>query len=98
MFPNTNPATVDVTAPVINDCPTDITVQTTLGGTAVALTWTEPTATDDSGTVSSTSSSSPGDSFSVGTTLIVYTFSDDSGNSAVCSFTVTVEGMCTVSL
>eukprot|EP00057_Strongylocentrotus_purpuratus_P028659 XP_011683133.1 PREDICTED: uncharacterized protein LOC578978 isoform X8 [Strongylocentrotus purpuratus] len=90
-FTVTVEATVDVTAPIINDCPTDITVQTTLGGTAVALTWTEPTATDDSGSVSSTSSSSPGDSFPVGTTLIVYTFSDDSGNSAVCSFTVTVE-------
>ncbi|XP_041454283.1 mucin-3A-like isoform X39 [Lytechinus variegatus] len=90
-FTVTVEATVDVTAPVINDCPSDITVQTTLGGTAVALTWTEPTATDDSGSVSSTSTSNPGDSFPVGTTVVVYTFSDDAGNSAVCSFTVTVE-------
>lgn len=94
MFLNTNLATIDVTAPVINNCPEDITIQTALGDTAVAVTWTEPTAVDDSGPVTSSSSSIPGDSFPVGTTVVVYTFSDDSANSAVCSFSITVEGMC----
>ena len=59
----------------------------------MGVTWTEPTAVDDSGSVVSTSTSNPGDSFSVGTTTVIYTFGDAAGNSAICAFTVTVSGM-----
>ncbi|XP_071489593.1 uncharacterized protein [Diadema antillarum] len=89
-FTVTVSATVDNTPPVISGCPSDISVQTTLGGAAVAVTWTEPTAVDDSGSVSVASTASPGDSFNVGSTLVIYTFTDGSGNAAVCTFTVTV--------
>ena len=67
---------------------------TTLDGTAVGVTWLEPTAIDDSGTaIDVTSTSVSGDAFSVGATPVVYTFTDDSGNAAVCDFVVTVTGL-----
>ena len=61
------------------------------GRTSGTLTWTEPTATDNSGTTPTvTQSHRPGDSFPVGTTTVTYTFTDMAGNQAQCSFTVTV--------
>ena len=55
------------------------------------LTWTEPTATDNSGmTPTVTQSHQPGDSFNVGTTTVTYTFTDMAGNQAQCVFTVIV--------
>ena len=90
---NYKTAIIDNTPPVVSDCPEDINVDTTIDGAAVTVTWTEPTASDDSGSVSSTSSSAPGDDFPVGTTEVTYTFTDDAGNSAVCTFSVTVAGM-----
>ncbi len=57
----------------------------------MAVTWTEPTATDNSGTQPSfTQSHQSGDIFIVGTTQVRYIFSDVSGNQAVCTFTVTI--------
>eukprot|EP00057_Strongylocentrotus_purpuratus_P028698 XP_011683172.1 PREDICTED: uncharacterized protein LOC578978 isoform X16 [Strongylocentrotus purpuratus] len=84
-------ATVDNTDPVISGCPSDITVQTTLDGTAVAVTWNEPTATDDSGPVQVVQSANPGDTFNPGTTVVTYTFTDAAGNDAFCIFEVSVE-------
>ena len=52
--------------------------------------WIEPTATDNSGmTPIVTQSHQPGDSFTIGTTQVRYTFTDVAGNEATCSFTVT---------
>ena len=86
-------ASNDNSDPVITGCPDDISVAIPSGSTRVAITWTEPTATDNSGTVISESTRSPGDTFDVGTTVITYTFTDGSGNFAICSFSVTVAGM-----
>ncbi|XP_011683081.1 hyalin-like [Strongylocentrotus purpuratus] len=83
-------ASNDNSDPVITGCPDDISVAIPSGSTRVAITWTEPTATDNSGTVISESTRSPGDTFDVGTTVITYTFTDGSGNFAICSFSVTV--------
>ena len=53
--------------------------------------WTEATATDNSGmTPTVTQSHQPGDSFSIGTTQVTYTFTDMAGNQAVCTFSVTI--------
>ena len=81
------PAPVDDTPPVIVGCPSDIVLP--LG---VALTsWTEPSATDDSGNPPSVvKSHQPGTNFSEGNTTVMYTFSDGAGNQANCSFVVTV--------
>lgn len=83
-------ATVDNTDPVISGCPSDISVQTTLDGTPVAVTWNEPTATDDSGTVQVAQSANPGDMFNPGTTVVTYSFTDATGNDAFCIFEVSV--------
>ena len=71
-------------------------VEAVVGSGDVSVTWTEPTATDDSGSVGLTQTASPGDTFPFGTTEVAYTFSDLTGNSAVCSFNVIVSGMCNI--
>lgn len=56
----------------------------------------EPTATDNSGTVVLVSRShAPGSIFHIGTTEVTYIFRDLNGNTGSCTFTVTVlRGMC----
>ena len=59
------------------------------------MTWTEPTATDDSGFVTVISQTNrPGDVFSAGTTTVRYVFADGSGNQAECVFNVEVTSKC----
>lgn len=79
--------------PQLINCPTDITVYT--GSNRLTCdqvaTWTPPTAADNcSGTVTITSNYSPGATFPVGNTTVIYTATDASGNSTTCSFIVTV--------
>jgi len=75
--------------PVITNCPADIIVTADDNYCGSIATWTAPTVTDNcSFTVSS--SHSPGDYFLEGTTTVTYTATDGSGNSAICSFDVTV--------
>ena len=58
---------------------------------APGISWTEPVATDNCGTVTLTSNYSPGATFPPGTTTVTYTATDPSGNSNSCSFDVTVK-------
>jgi HYR domain len=84
---------VDNTNPVIAGCPANITVYTGAGNTMCSQTasWTAPTASDNCpGVVSLTSNHNPGDTFPVGPTTVTYTATDGAGNTATCSFTVTV--------
>jgi hypothetical protein len=89
-FTVTVTAEEDTEAPVINDCPTNITVSNDSGSCGANVNWTSPSGTDNSGSVILTSNFEPGSSFPVGTTLVTYTATDPSGNSASCSFEVTV--------
>ena len=58
------------------------------------ISWAAPTASDNSGFVTLTSSHDPGTLFSVGTTEVNYTAVDPAGNMAeVCAFNVTINGM-----
>ncbi len=75
---------------MISDCPGDIATTTELGTTGKVVTWTEPDATDRSGTPRETASHQPGFEFPVGTTNVLYTFADNANNVATCSFSVTV--------
>lgn len=83
---------VDDTLPVITGCPADIVVGTGPGRATCdqVVTWTPPTATDNCSIASFTCSHLPGDTFPVGTTTVVCRAADPSGNTASCSFTVTV--------
>ena len=87
----------DAENPVIPDCPTDIGPLTMDAGTCTAdATWTEPTTTDNcpGATIAQSDASglSSGDAFPSGVTTIEYTATDAAGNTALCSFTVTVNG------
>ena len=80
---------IDLNGPTVQNCPQSITVET-IGTTSAVVTWDEPTATDDSGIPPTvTRSHQPGQSFPVGTQQVTYTFTDQAGNQATCSFTVT---------
>ncbi|MEZ4954515.1 MAG: HYR domain-containing protein [Saprospiraceae bacterium] len=78
----------DTQSPVISNCPSNITVAA-VNGFGVAN-WTAPTATDNCGLVSFSSTYLPGSSFPVGVTVVIYTAGDLSGNGATCEFNVAV--------
>jgi gliding motility-associated-like protein len=79
---------LDQINPSIVNCPADITTAATATCNAV-VTWTAPTVTDNC-QVTMTSSLSPGSIFPIGTTVVTYTATDVAGNTATCSFSVTV--------
>ena len=79
--------------PVISRCPSDINQLALAGSTTSRVQWIEPTASDNSGmTPTSTRSHTPGSSFPIGSTQVTYAFTDESGNQALCSFTVVISG------
>ena len=60
---------------------------------SAVVTWTVPTATDNSGeAVTLTSDYSPGDVFLLGNTTVTYTATDVYGNTGTYSFNVEVTG------
>ena len=86
----------DSDVPLITDCPTDINV--VLDGDCEAVaSWVAPTATDDCGLESMVSQYASGQSFPLGTTTVEYIATDLCGNTATCSFDVTVSGSCCTS-
>ncbi|MFM1874330.1 MAG: hypothetical protein RL266_67 [Bacteroidota bacterium] len=80
---------VDTISPVILGCPADINVVPDSSDCSPSVTWAEPSATDNC-TANITSNFSSGDNFPIGTTTVVYNAQDQSGNTASCSFDVTV--------
>src|SRR5690554_6533100 len=80
----------DTEAPVIVDCPTDITVNNDLGSCDAVVTWTAPTFTDNCTGTTLTSTHNSGDTFPFGTTTVTYTATDAAGNVQTCSFDVEI--------
>ncbi len=82
----------DNTPPILENCPSDMTVDVSPDCETAEVSWTLPTFTDDCtppGTLNSTHN--PGDPFPVGTTTVTYTAIDNSGNeSPSCNFNITV--------
>ncbi|MBX2966649.1 MAG: HYR domain-containing protein [Cyclobacteriaceae bacterium] len=74
--------------PVLSNCPANIVLTADESCTAVAS-WTPPTAQDNC-PVNVTTNRQPGTAFPIGNTTVTYTATDPSGNTATCSFTVTV--------
>ena len=83
----------DEEIPTIVGVPSDIVQSNDVGSSAAVITWSEPTASDNSGSVNLTSSHSSGSTFSIGDTIVTYTAVDASSNSVTATFNVTV-GMC----
>jgi HYR domain/Secretion system C-terminal sorting domain len=91
-----NPCDADATKPVISNCPSNQNLTADLTKTCKIATWTAPTATDNCTLSSLTFVTSPtagltnGGCFPIGTTTVTYTATDAKGNTAICSFTITV--------
>ena len=81
---------LDAEAPTFSGTPMDITQANDMGDCGAAVTWTAPTADDNCGVTSLTSTHNPGDDFPVGTTTVTYTATDAAGLSTTTSFDVTV--------
>ncbi|MDC8004521.1 HYR domain-containing protein [Aureisphaera galaxeae] len=84
--------TVDDTENPTISCPADITVNNDTGDCGAVVTYAAPTGTDNcpSPTTVQTGGLPSGSVFPVGTTTNTFEVTDASGNTASCSFTVTV--------
>ena len=83
----------DAEVPVISGTPSNQTINTDASLPNATVTWTPPTASDNSGEeVTLTSDYESGDSFSIGTTTVTYTATDAYGNTATSAFNVVVTG------
>ncbi len=80
---------MDTTTPVFAMCPSDINIIANAAGCSADVTWTPPTVNDNC-SVTTTSTHDSGDNFPIGSTTVTYTTTDDGGNTATCSFVVTV--------
>ena len=81
---------VDTQPPTIT-CPSNISKNTDYGVCGAIVTWANPSARDNCGVRSVTCSPASGTLFAVGATAVNCTATDLSGNTANCSFTVTVQ-------
>lgn len=81
----------DLTAPVISNCPANIQ-QNLPNGQFAAVSWTAPTAVDESGDVTVVGPGVPSAFFAIGVTTISYIFTDAAGNEAICSFDIIITG------
>lgn len=85
---------VDTTSPTIT-CPANIIIQTAnTGNSSVVVNYPPPTASDNCGAVTVICSPPSGSSFPLGTTTVTCTATDGAGNTATCSFTITVFDVC----
>lgn len=74
------------------NCPSDITYNITDSSTQANVTWPAPKISDNTDMVITVISTHPGSLFNFGDTTVVYFVQDLSGNSASCSFVVSVDG------
>lgn len=87
-----NVTVTDTVNPTIS-CPSNITTaEDTTGSGFATVTYPDPTASDDSGSVAVSCDHDSGSTFPVGTTTVMCTATDPANNTAHCSFTVTVSG------
>ncbi len=80
----------DLIVPTIS-CPSNISANTSLGVCSANVTYATPVGTDNcASTTTQTTGLASGAAFPVGVTTNTFSVADGSGNSATCSFTVTV--------
>lgn len=84
---------IDTIPPTIENCPGNIVLTTMVNTPTQAVSWIEPTATDRGQPVAGVSNFDPGDQFPVGSTGVLYRFTDQAGNENQCTFVVSVTRM-----
>jgi hypothetical protein len=87
-----NPCFSDTIKPVIKSCPANIALNS--ADSCSIARWTAPTATDNCTIPTLTASHASGLCFRVGSTTVTYTAKDAKGNTALCTFKVTVSNPC----
>ena len=83
----------DNETPAFSTFPADISIDVDYPVTSAVHSWTEPTATDNSGnpvTITQTAGLASGSAFPLGPTLVTYDAADAAGNTTTQSFTMTV--------
>ncbi|MEE9371512.1 MAG: HYR domain-containing protein [Saprospiraceae bacterium] len=81
---------IDTEAPIVHTCPSDINVDVP----NTTVTWTLPTFSDNCGTVNTATNYNSGSTFPIGVTEVIYTATDQCGNTSTCAFNVTVTDTC----
>jgi len=81
---------LDQEMPLIFQLPSSVQVDSAPDSCNGVASWSEPDASDCSGILSLIPSQSSGSEFPIGTTTVVYTATDGSGNTSTASFIVTV--------
>ncbi len=84
---------VDQEAPIFTFCPPNITVQSD-DNCEASVSWMNPIAEDNCGTVTISTSLPSGYRFNLGTAAVVVIATDRCGNTSKCEFLVTVEDNC----
>ena len=72
--------------------PANIIQNTDTGLATAVVNWNEPTASDNSGMVTVSSSHSTGEMFPIGVTTVTYTAVDAASNIITETFSITIEG------
>ncbi len=83
----------DFELPVIDGVPGNMNPNTDPGLPTAVVNWTQPTAMDDSGIDTFTSSHNSGFAFPIGETFVSFTATDIYGNVAIAGFVILVIGM-----
>ena len=83
----------DQEAPVITDCPSDITVNAAINQCSATVTWSAPSASDNCLLASFSPNINNGSTLAVGSYQIVYTATDGGGLISTCSFSITILDM-----
>ena len=82
---------IDTEDPVINNCPANIVQSNDPGQCGAIVGWAPPVPSDNCPGVTMVGTSNPGTFFNVGTTLVTYVATDQSGNTDTCTFSITVQ-------
>ncbi len=86
-----NIVVIDLVDPTISNCPEDITIEATTGECGAIVNYDDPIGDDNCDfTMDVNDGLVSGSFFPIGTTTVTWTVTDVSGNTASCSFTVTV--------
>lgn len=81
---------IDLTAPVIGSCPSDISVELPPNKCDTVLTWDIPLVFDNCAVDTIMADAEPGNVFTPGTSVVTYLALDIFGNTATCAFAIEV--------